>query len=227
MHVIYAAIDGTGDDNDAVYEAAMRNSFVNRLWNRYGRHSPNAFYHRGPTLLGMETGPLGVAAAAFVHERRIIDGERKVVLAGYSRGGAAVITAAQILAVRGIFVDLMVLFDAVDRSITAQAGTIPPNVRKVLHARRSAWALSRVYFGNCGTSHVPIVTDYTETFFLATHGGVGGCPWWNQPERPASASLGDRIYEDRLPTGVTYQQDLDGSDDTWRWMLRNIREAGA
>ena len=225
-NIIFAAVDGTGADDNAEYAAAMANSFVNNVYHRCRASGTDKYYHRGPTLLGMETGPQGAAAARFVVQRRGNVTDPKVVLSGYSRGGAAVITAAQILGVQGITVDVLVLFDAVDRSITAMAGIIPPNVSTVYHVRRSPWAMSRPYFGNCGTSCVPLVTTYSESFFNATHGGVGGCPWWNQPGRAATTLLSDRIYEDGVPTRVTYEQDLDGSRAAWNWVAPFLSTEG-
>lgn len=225
-NIVFAGVDGTGPDDNTEYATAMATSFVNRIFHGCRASRANRFYTRGPTLLGNETGALGYAAARFLSGRRGAVDEPKLVLSGYSRGGAAAITAAQILAVQLIPVDVMILFDAVDRSITALAGTIPPNVRRAYHVRRSFLALSRVYFGNCGTSSVPLVTTYREESFLATHGGVGGCPWWNQSDRPASARLSDRIEEDGLPTGVTYQQDLNGSTQAWRWISGHLGSEG-
>jgi hypothetical protein len=225
-NIIFAGVDGTGPEDDGEYSRAMAHSFVNYLRRNCNASASNIFYRRGPTLWGNQTGPLGAAAAQFVRRRKALIDEPRIVLAGYSRGGAAVITAAQILALRLIGVDLMILFDAVDRSVTAAAGTIPPNVSKVYHLRRSWRAFSRPYFGNCGTTYVPFATTYIERFFRCTHGGVGGCPWWNQPDRDPSKSLGDRIWEDGIPTAVTYEEDLDGSRTAWQWISQHLAAEG-
>jgi hypothetical protein len=87
-------------------------------------------------------------------------------------------------------------------------------------------ACSRLYFGNCGTYYVPFVTKYTEQTFMTTHGGVGGVPWWNQPDKPAGAKLTDTVYEDRIPTRITYQQDLSGSALVWSWMAPQLTAEG-
>ena len=224
--IIIAGVDGTGDANDATYRADMANSYVNVLVRRALARGAKGAYHRGPTLLGNETGPLGAWAQNIIRNNLTGVSDPKIVLTGYSRGGASAITAAQLLGLRGIFVDVLVLFDAVDRSVTAMADTIPPNVRKVFHARRSLRALSRVYFGNCGTSSIPFVTSYTQEHFLCTHGGVGGCPWWNSPTRPATVRLSDIISEDGIPTAVTYQQDLAGAATTWTWMAPKLAAEG-
>lgn len=224
--IIIAGVDGTGDANDATYRADMANSYVNVLVRRALARGAKGAYHRGPTLLGNETGPLGAWAQNIIRNNLTGVSDPKIVLTGYSRGGASAITAAQLLALRGISVDVLVLFDAVDRSVTAMADTIPPNVKKVFHARRSLRALSRVYFGNCGTSSIPFVTSYTQEHFLCTHGGVGGCPWWNSPSRPATVRLSDIISEDGIPTAVTYQQDLAGAATTWTWMAPKLSAEG-
>jgi acetyl esterase/lipase len=222
-NLIFAGVDGTGADNDKEYRAAMAKSYVQRLSRTCRVTLGNAHYSRGPKLWGNETGSLGVAAAQFVIRQRDAAKTARIVLAGYSRGGAAVITAAQMLLVRGIKVDLMILFDAVDRSATAAAGIIPPNVAKVYHLRRSLRAFSRPYFGNCGTWYVPFATTYIERTFVCTHGGVGGCPWWEQPDRSSSLKITDRIKEGSIPTAVTYQEDLVGSRSAWQWIAEHLK----
>jgi len=224
--IIIAGVDGTGCDSDSQYAIDMANSYVNNVVRRVKSRGGRGDYHRGPTLLGNETGPLGAWACNVVRNQLNNVSEAKVVLTGYSRGGAAAITAAQLLGLRGIAVDVLALFDAVDRSVTAVAGTVPPNVKKVFHARRSLRAASRVYFGNCGTSSIPFLTSYAEEFFLCTHGGVGGTPWWNSPSRSATARLSDLIYEDGIPTAVTYQQDLAGAATVWTWMAPKLVAEG-
>jgi len=221
--LIFAGVDGTGSDKKEEYEAAMANSYVQKLSLAVKLAGGNAHYERGPAFWGMKTGSLGAAAAQFVIRQRDALKTPRIVLAGYSRGGAAVITAAQILLLRGIKVDLMILFDAVDRSATAAAAVIPPNVGKVYHLRRSLRAFSRPYFGNCGTWSVPFATTYIERFFMCTHGGVGGCPWWKQPDRSPSAKITDRVREGGIPTGVTYQEDLVGSGDAWQWIEQHLK----
>ena len=224
--IIIAGVDGTGVDSDSEYAASMAQSYVNQLVARAKQRGAKGDYHRGPTLKGMDTGPLGNWESSLVQRELRNAASPKIVLTGYSRGGASVITAAQLLAFHGVFIDLMVLFDAVDRSITAAAGSIPPNVRKVFHARRSMLACSRLYFGNCGTSRTPFLTSYTEQTFMATHGGVGGVPWWNQSDKPATAMLSDTIYEDGIPTRVSYQQDLNGAAMVWNWMAPKLSSEG-
>jgi pimeloyl-ACP methyl ester carboxylesterase len=196
----------------------MAKSFVRQIYLKSLVAASNKIYLRGPTLLGNQTGPLGTEVAQFIRQRLAALGNPKIVLTGYSRGGASVITTAQLLRILGIRVDLMILFDAVDRSLTAMAGVIPSNVARVYHLRRSILAVSRPYFGNCGTWWNPFTTRYTEKKFNCTHGGVGGCPWWTQPDRGPTARISDRIRENGLPTLVTYQEDLTGSTDAWEWI---------
>lgn len=224
--IIIAGVDGTGDANDANYRAEMANSYVNVLVRRALARGAKGAYNRGPSLLGNETGPLGAWAHNTIRNNMQGVSDPKIVLTGYSRGGASAITAAQLLGLRGVAVDVLALFDAVDRSVTAMAETIPPNVKKVFHVRRAFRAASRPYFGNCGTRFFRLTTSYTQEYFLCTHGGVGGCPWWNSPTRPATVRLSDLIYEDGIPTAVTYQQDLAGAAAAWTWMAPKLALEG-
>lgn len=103
-----------------------------------------------------------------------------LVLAGYSRGGAAVIHACNVLLRKNITVDCLLLFDAVDRTMNlGGVQQIPENVRCVYHARRHDDTKSRGSFDNCGTSmrsSASIGKTYHEKFFYGTHGAIGGVP---------------------------------------------------
>ena len=55
---IYIGLDGTGPGNDATYTAKFENSHVHtfhKLWSGGASH-----YHRGPTNMGLQTGPMSV-----------------------------------------------------------------------------------------------------------------------------------------------------------------------
>lgn len=101
----------------------------------------------------------------------------RIWLAGYSRGGAAAIEAAWMLQDRGIPVQALFLFDAVERTLyRLRTKTIPANVRSCFHARRDPGVGSRSGFGNCGTEAERGVR-YVERTFFGTHGAIGGLPW--------------------------------------------------
>ncbi|KAB0679844.1 thioesterase domain-containing protein [Aureimonas leprariae] len=177
----YAGIDGTGVVNDAQYERDMRNSFVSQL-SRDSRFKVR-YYTRGPWSDG------GTAKAISktmlreietrVHQRGGIPVGR-LVLAGYSRGGAIAIRVARELGEHGHKVHCLLLFDAVDMSLAIAASRIPANVRYCFHAMRDPMARSRSSWGNCGTEREikdDAVTYFRWQRFTCTHGGMGGVPW--------------------------------------------------
>ena len=158
-----AGVDGTGDFDDAEYAKYFTSSYVKEMTSAalapYG-----SFYRRGPTFDGATTGGRGKEVAEKVSEylNAAKSGSQRpgVFLTGFSRGGAAVIHAAQILAERRIPVDALFLFDAVDRAIGVNAETIPRNVGSVHHAIRSNKASSRGTFSNTGTKYYSQYTRY-------------------------------------------------------------------
>jgi hypothetical protein len=214
--IIFAGIDGTGEWSDKSYENSFANSHVKKMadqwpWPRL------SFYHRGPSAAGLETGYYAKKAEYFIR-KKLKSGEAKgIVLAGYSRGGAAVIEVAHWL--RGFFsdidVDCMVLFDAVDRS-TEVGGlifdtAIGDNVLTCLHAKRDPKAKSRESFGNCGKRVKARVSMEKE--FFCTHGGLGGVPWKKTPK-------GKKYIDEGFPdnaTLVTPARDVAGAAEVWDW----------
>lgn len=127
-------VDGTGPKEPQAYDREMSGGFCKRLEDLCG-----ARYWRGPSLLGHETVDIAEeVVAAVVRGRAGAGSPGPLLLAGHSRGGAAVIFAAQALNERGIAVDAMFLFDAVDRTLNnfRDAQTVPGNVRHCYHALR-------------------------------------------------------------------------------------------
>lgn len=189
MTHIYFGVDGTGPRDDGTYTENFHDSFVNIFkrefsWDHTG-------YRRGPAMEGLRTEELGDAAAThvqvWVRYTLAQSGVAPFVcLAGYSRGGAAVIHACNRLKEADIAVDCLLLFDAVDRAVNLSGvEVVPSNVARVYHARRHPDSASRPYFGNCGTSLAGDASTqdgglYREEFFRGTHGAIGGVPW--QPE---------------------------------------------
>lgn len=177
VDIIYG-IDGTGPDNDSQYRYDFKDSFVRHLCTFWP--TAETTYVRGPTIHGLGTGPKAVAASQHIAERVAVyrrqRQEVRVILTGYSRGGAAVIRSARNLQAQGIEIAGLILFDAVDRSFVIGTNRIPANVRVAIHARRDPLAMSRQSFGNTGTTFDRGV-DYREKFFFGTHGAVGGARW--------------------------------------------------
>lgn len=174
------------------YDEEMRGSFCKQI-----KSVADAIYFRGPTLYGSETSSIADNAVSEVVAGLREDPSEEVILAGYSRGGCAAIIAARRLAHRGIDVDAMFLFDAVDMQGSEMdlSRTITPNVQFVAHARsaRNAafWARnpvkSRFYFYNTGLSLDGGGGDYTSKSFVGSHAALGGLPWVDIKEDPACA----------------------------------------
>lgn len=128
-------IDGTGPSNDYEYEKSMAGGFCKQLQIKTG--TPH--YLRGPTALGITT--LDIAKTML---RRINDVQcskpESIYLAGYSRGGAAIIYIAQQLKSQGQEVSAMFLYDAVDRALFNfnDLQTIPSTVKRCYHAMRDS-----------------------------------------------------------------------------------------
>lgn len=245
--MIFAGVDGTGPRNNALYSAEFRYSFVQRMARSWGEKGPWQ-YQRGPSDLGLNTKDLADAAAGFVEKARNdyvarFPRERHpkvgVFLAGYSRGGAAVIDACWSLQTLGINVDCLVLCDAVQRTVGYMSTTIPSNVRVCYHAVRDPHTFSRNWFGNCGRQVESSGTLYRERSFFCTHGGVGGVPWLTAGESGAIEE--DGSFMDASPfrrimlpgqsehgnsgrTSITPTVDHLVSEQTWTWISGGLQE---
>ena len=121
-------IDGTGPSDYSDYHADMRRGFC---WHLNTLNGANARYWRGPNELGLETWEIGDLVIADIAADRRANPALQIVLAGHSRGGAAVIYVARKLKEQGIEVRAMVLFDAVRRAIQTSPSAI---VQRVLGA---------------------------------------------------------------------------------------------
>ncbi len=191
-----AVIDGTGDYNDAKYHASMRNSFCRQLCDHL---SGDARYERGPSDEGYRIAERGQRAADFLLAAKKATPNVKIALAGYSRGGSAVIIAAEILERSKTQVDAMFLLDPVARHLTRGGEIIPASVRQVWTARRStdpalvakydntigpkiggsrfiAHNPMRAFFGATGLSYCGTGTSTTRNF-RGSHGALGGVGW--------------------------------------------------
>lgn len=188
--LIFGGVDGTSVENDTNYAEVFRDSNVHRTflnWN-YGPKE----YRRGPNVLDdrpdISTLESARAIRDFVvrhwgpYSRAPVYG-KAVFLAGYSRGGAAVIETCKWLKDRDIPVECLILFDPVDRTVGVGGmfdnTPIADNVRNVIHIVRSPAAKSRESFKNCGTKR----EDWSKTkgappvAFLGTHAAMGGTLW--------------------------------------------------
>ena len=143
-------VDGTGPFFDVDYAVSMAGSHcavVHQL------NKSNAFYHRGPDLGSAIKTTGGIADRVFQQVMReefppalIPAGARQrpkssIFLVGHSRGGAALVRVAQMLDEKGVAVEAMFLFDAVDRALFMKSvETVPKNVRRCFHAIRNEGA---------------------------------------------------------------------------------------
>ena len=135
-----AVIDGTGAPDDLTYRKHMEGSMCDRLARKFSGR-----YYRGPVLSGSNTFEIAQTAYRDIKSDSALH-RQPLFLAGHSRGGAAVIRIAQWLCDEGIGVEAMFLYDAVDRTMTVvDLQTVPRNVKRVFHARRSKEIVD--YFG--------------------------------------------------------------------------------
>lgn len=234
--MIFIGVDGTGSASAAAYFRETWDSFVRRCWQRANTGESDKQYFRGPTWSGTETDEIGRDVYRFVRKRW--PHHRKtpaLVLAGFSRGGAAIIHAAQLLrnpkakdqATLGrgpVSVDLMILFDAVDRSTAVDGTTIPDNVKTVYYVQRDPLSWSRESFGNCGLSYSREKTTFTKRQFKTTHGGAGGCP---HVYTDAYGGNPDAfIWEKGDGYTIRFGEDLKGSKEAWAWIEPILTKAG-
>lgn len=229
--IIYAGIDGTSSEEDT-YKETFRNSFVNRLYRNELVSFSDTWYLRGPYTSGRDTAVRAEAAYSWVSERWKSGAAKAVFLAGYSRGGAAVIEVAKWLKERdGIPVECLILFDAVDRTDTLGGWIwntpIASTVRRVVYPQRNVLLTqSRLSFGNCGFMRESDATAFLHDKFFATHGGLGGVPWTVACE-PITGVPTLTIWELGEPkaTLVTVAADQRGSDQVWSWAKCHIATA--
>lgn len=172
-------VDGTGPDSDAAYRQELGASFCSQIAQMTGGE-----YFRGPTLWGSEVEKISQRAADAA--MALVGAGKPALLAGYSRGGCAVILAAKILKERGVRVQAMFLFDAVDMQVSDMSSSqvIGDNVDYVAHATSARDLLfwiqnpikSRFYFYNTGRwlSGSGVMAERS---FTGSHGAIGGAPW--------------------------------------------------
>ncbi|MBT0957851.1 hypothetical protein IV417_10655 [Alphaproteobacteria bacterium KMM 3653] len=241
---IYAGIDGTGPSDNGVYAEDFKNSHVRTFWKNW--HGSRSYYLRGPDADGGDTHVRASAIAKKVISDHATK-QGRIILCGYSRGAAAVIQASHELKRAGLKVDVLMLFDAVDRAVGITETVIPSNVAQCFHAMRDPAAKSREIFGNVGTTFEPGVF-YQQRKFHCTHGGVGGTPWTTAKANgyisemdevsPSKAHLvgsalgpvfgtaaggAAHALNKNMDTNVTLAQDKSGAEATMTWMAGNLR----
>lgn len=196
MDVRIAIVDGTGADDDGQYRKDMAASFCRTLANQLGPQA--AFYQRGPAMAGMEVRGEALRAAGWLRREHAAAPEAKLMVAGYSRGGSAVIMACELLEGAGVPIHSMFLFDPVARHLYEGGEVIPANVSYSRIARRDqsvAFVMKyegtlktserlgntsnpcRPAFGNTGLDWRGFNDHETPTAFKGSHGALGGVGW--------------------------------------------------
>lgn len=171
---------------------------------------------------------------------RALQERQKIYLTGYSRGGAIVIAVAQLLESRGLPVEAMFLFDAVNRSVELpNTDVIPGNVRYCYHAlRHIERSGSRESFSHTGYRRASNVAGPPNRYFTTTHGGMGGTPWGPNGVRREVARLDPRldrtvVVREASPyieedgdglTSVTPSQERAGMLEVKHWMWPYLLE---
>jgi hypothetical protein len=226
--LIFGGIDGTGVWNDKDYQRTFENSHVNSLYKGWSEGPKE--YLRGPTTEDWKLSALTRLQAhriyTFVTQCWRNQGKKAVFLAGYSRGGAALIEVAKWLKADNIPVECLILFDPVDR--TGQVGLpwrntpIVDTVRHLIYAQRHPASKSRESFSNCGTKlEDPGKTKLSyEMFPNTTHGGLGGVPW----TEPKNGGFINEGPPDGI-TNVTVAQDEIGANSIRNWAFDLVFEA--
>jgi hypothetical protein len=202
--IAMGVIDGTGPFRDAEYAKEMQHSFCKQLDDRLGAAS---YYQQGPSFDGLNDGFKASRTLQWLKQKRVADPSVRIMLAGYSRGGATVMAVAELLSWESIPVDSLFLFDAVARHILLTGRSIPSNVAYCRHAMRSqdpafvrkyetylldnkvtgSWAspfssnVTRPWFGSVGGESGGC-KDYQKRVFSGSHGALGGVGWKKAPE---------------------------------------------
>jgi hypothetical protein len=227
--IIFGGIDGTSPRwNDDEYRKVFEYSFISVLCNSWS-YGPR-HYERGPTTFDQKPENYTVLSALRIFEHVQSNwkpGETAVFLAGYSRGGAAVIEVAKWLKSVYIPVECLILYDPVDRTgllgLPWQDTPIVDTVKTVIYAKRSPLAQSRESFGNCGLmmwNGQSTQQAFPNTFkeFLATHGGLGGVPWTVPKEGVINEGPPDG------ETTITVTMDRIGANQVQQWSFNLIDE---
>ena len=123
-----ALVDGTGRWWNTDYEQDMAQSFCSQIAKSF--HG-KAEYRRGPSDDGYRFKEKAVEAVRLLTLAQT-QGAKRLFLAGYSRGAAIALEAAELLSLRDVQVDGLFLFDPVVRVPTrgsVYVKSIPKNVR--------------------------------------------------------------------------------------------------
>lgn len=191
-------IDGTGPGNWTEYIGPhwFQHSFCRQIYEGMEDASDDysARYQQGPTWDGFSTEWLGGHSADYIEDLYKTKGCRDIILAGYSRGAAAQVEAAQWLNKKGITVKALFLFDPVGWYPFEHCDEIPDGVENVFIARRDLnnKRLCDKYPDQMRASYGETSKSYNLRYkgrlrvndanFPGSHGALGGTGWANMPE---------------------------------------------
>lgn len=223
---LLVGIDGTGsavtpgEQRDRDYDVNFANSFVSRLCKPPTR---NRRYFRGPVALGGGLVDAINDGYNFLTMRHRQNPEEPILLTGYSRGAAGVVSLSGRLKKANIPVKALLLFDCVDRHLFIDAEVIPNNVGYVMHVIRDPKSGSRESFSNDGMSYSP-PTIYPNAYsFMCTHGGMGGTPW-DMTGHSANEIIDEGGIDGK--TNITYGNDKAVSEQVWSFVQSFIQTHG-
>ena len=132
-----ALVDGTGRWWNKDYEQDMAQSFCSQIAKSF---QGKAEYRRGPSDEGYRFNEKATEAAHLLTLARAM-GATRLFLAGYSRGAAIALQAAEFLALRGVQVDGLFLFDPVDRVPSRGSVCVRSIPQNVLFSRTASRSL--------------------------------------------------------------------------------------
>lgn len=185
--ILLLCVDGTGSLPDGTYYAENKLSHVSQAY--LTGKADTKRYWRGPWIVGAATSSIALDVASTIFDARKSNPETKIFMVGHSRGGAAIIRAAQIMNLRfqmnqkrgrasdigNNSIEAIFLYDAVNMTHNLSVDVIPPNVGKCYHAMRDPVALSRQSWGNCAKISTRSGQLVKKTFF-GSHAALGGTP---------------------------------------------------
>jgi hypothetical protein len=185
-----------------IQQRAMLNDFgfIGQMFRNYQGKKQ---YIEGPTTLGAENPELIKAGVNYVFGN--CGENEELIVAGYSRGGLNAINACNLLAGTGRIINLLVLFDPVDRDLNFGGCNISAAVRNCILVQRQGNTLtwrpyqrsisivgrtisfpdvhltnSRWYFGRMVSDEdrKSLTSGHLEhAQYDATHAAFGGLPW--------------------------------------------------
>jgi len=228
--LVLVTIEGAGPD-----ELYRTGSFMTKLVDDFRRdYTPYAGYIQADGTI--DVFPKADLAAAKVRSLcKQAGGSPGVIIAGYSRGGAAAIAATQMLGL-DYPIEALLLFDAVGIA-SRQSFDVGTNVRRTCHAYRMFSTMSRPLWGNCGMSGGPAGT-YQSCSYWITHGGFSGVEYLHPElfpvdpnalvvEAPMLTTRGQipSPYSGYNHTLVKYRDDRLNPAAVWNWLSGEARKA--